>query len=653
MNSQDSLPLIPRQVLFGNPDRTMAKLSPDGTKLGYLAPLDGVLNVWVGPDDDPDAAQPVTKDAFRGIRYYEWAYTNRHILYIQDIGGDENWRLYSADLESGEAADLTPLEGVQARIEGISHRHPEEIVIGLNDRVVELHDLYRLDLRTGERELLQQNFGVAGFLLDDDYQVRLALRVTPDGGSELLQPDAEGEWKPVLTIDMEDMLTTQPIGFDASGTRLYMTDSRSRDTAALVSFDLGTGKSTLLAADARVDAGGGLIHPTSKTVQAVAFTFERKRWQVLDRAVAADLEYLTGLVDGELEVTSRTLDDTLWIVSYVMDDGPVRFYRYDREARRADFLFTHSRALEGLPLAKMHPVVIKSRDELDMVSYYTLPPGSDSDGDGVPDQPLPMVLTPHGGPWGRDHWGYSAWHQWLANRGYAAMNVNFRASTGFGKAFINAGNREWGAKMHDDLIDAVDWAIEQGIADPARVAIMGGSYGGYATLAGLTFTPDKFACGVDLVGPANLVTLLETMPPYWKPQVELFTTRVGDFRTRDGREFLASRSPLTYAHRICRPLLIGQGANDPRVKRAESDQIVQTMQARDIPVTYVLYPDEGHGFARPENRLSFNAIAEAFLSECLGGRFEPVGDDFQGSSITVPVGEAHVPGLTTVLEQSH
>jgi dipeptidyl aminopeptidase/acylaminoacyl peptidase len=303
-------------------------------------------------------------------------------------------------------------------------------------------------------------------------------------------------------------------------------------------------------------------------------------------------------------------------------------------------------------LANMHPVTIDSRDGLGLVSYYTLPPGSHGDGDGVPDQPLAMVLVPHGGPWGRDRWGYDGWHQWLANRGYVVLTVNFRASTGFGKAFINAGNREWGAKMHDDLIDAVDWAIEQGIADPARVAIMGGSYGGYATLAGLTFTPDKFACGVDLVGPANLVTLLETMPPYWKPQVELFTTRVGDFRTEDGRKFLASRSPLTYADRICRPLLIGQGANDPRVKQAESDQIVQAMQAKGIPVTYVLYPDEGHGFARPENRLSFNAIAEAFLSECLGGRFEPVGDDFQGSSIAVPVGAEHVPGLTAALEQS-
>ena len=296
-------------------------------------------------------------------------------------------------------------------------------------------------------------------------------------------------------------------------------------------------------------------------------------------------------------------------------------------------------------------MVVRSRDGLDLVSYYTLPAdsplsaGSEGPDEIRPAQPVPMVLYVHGGPWGRDRWGYNAIHQWLSNRGYAVLSVNFRASTGFGKAFTNAGNREWGAAMHDDLIDAVDWAIAEGIADPERVAIMGGSYGGYATLAGLTFTPAQFACGVDIVGPSNLVTLLETVPPYWKPQIELFATRVGDHRTDEGRAFLAKRSPLTYADRIVRPLLIGQGANDPRVKQAESDQIVQAMQDKGIPVTYVLYPDEGHGFARPENRLSFNALAEAFLARCLEGRYEPIGDAFQGSTLTVPVGVKEVPGL--------
>ncbi len=346
-----------------------------------------------------------------------------------------------------------------------------------------------------------------------------------------------------------------------------------------------------------------------------------------------------------MEINSRSLDDRYWIVVYVMDTSPVRYYLYDREHRKAQFLFTNRKALEGYSLVKMVPAVIPASDGQPLVGYYSLPLGTDSDGDGIPDTPLPMVFLPHGGPWGRDNWGFDPWHQWLANRGYAVMNVNFRASTGFGKAFVNAGDREWGGRVREDQVDAVRWAISQGIAAADKVAVMGGSFGGYSTLAGLTFTPELFACGVDLVGPANLVTLLESVPPYWKPMLQLFTMRVGDFRTEEGRALLKKHSPLTYAEQICRPLLIGQGANDPRVKQAESDQIVKAMQAKNIPVTYLIYPDEGHGFARPENRLSFNATAEAFLAKRLGGRFEPVGTDFENSSIQVTAGKEEVPGL--------
>jgi dipeptidyl aminopeptidase/acylaminoacyl peptidase len=653
MSQEGTAPLIPRRVLFGNPDKTMARISPDGTRIGYLAPVDGVLNVWVGPIDDPEAAEPVTKDTYRGIRFYLWAYTNEHILYIQDKDGDENWRLYSVNLTSGEIKDLTPIEEVQARIEHVSLNFPDEVLVGLNNRDPQLHDIYRLNINTGEMDLIQENPGFSGFETDDDYRVRLALQITPDGGSKILKPAQDGEWEPFLKIEMEDTLTTVPIGFDRAGAVLYMIDSRGRDTAGLFALDPETGKRTLLAEDVRADVDDVMRHPAERNVQAAAFKYERKEWQVIDESVAEDLAYLRTVADGDVEVVSRSVpDDQAWIVAYLMDDGPVRYYLYDRGQRRASFLFTDREALENTPLAKMHPTVIQSRDGMDMVCYYTLPLDSDSDDDGRPDQPVPMVLFPHGGPWGRDSWGYDPYHQWLANRGYAVLSVNFRASTGFGKAFINAGNLEWGAKMHDDLIDAVDWAVAEGIADPDRVAIMGGSYGGYATLAGLTFTPEKFACGVDIVGPSNLVTLLETIPPYWTPQIELFTTRVGDHRTEEGRAFLEERSPLAFAERICRPLLIGQGANDPRVKQAESDQIVGAMQENGIPVTYVLYPDEGHGFARPENRLSFNATAEAFLARCLEGRFEPIGDDFEGSSISVPVGVEGVPGLGEALGDS-
>ncbi len=644
----DNLPLIPRRVFFGNPDRTQVTISPDGAHLAWLAPRNGVLNVWVAPRERPADARPVTADAGRGIRFYAWAYTGRDILYIQDKGGDENWRVYSADVNTGEVGDLTPFDGVAAQIVGLSHRRPDELLVALNNRDPQWHDIYRVNLTTGERTLLLQHDRFIGVEVDDDLTIRAAIQMTPSGGLDIFRADGD-DWTLWQAFPAEDMLTASTVGFDKTGHVLYLRDSRDRDTAALVAIDITTGERSLLAADERADADLVLRHPTERHVQAVAFDYERKEWQVLDPAIAADMAFLRGVTDGDAEITSRSLDDRFWLVAYVVDDGPVRYYLYDRQRQAADFLFTNRAELEGLPLANMRPAVVPARDGLNLVVYYTLPPGSDSDGDGIPDAPLPLVFIPHGGPWGRDTWGFNGWHQWLANRGYAVLSVNFRSSTGFGKSFTNAGDFEWGGKILADQQDGVQWAIAQGIADPARVAIMGGSFGGYSTLAGLTFYPEVFACGVDIVGPSNLITLLETIPPYWKPMIELFTMRVGDHRTEEGRALLKAHSPLTYVDRIVRPLLIAQGANDPRVKQAESDQIVTAMQARGIPVAYALYPDEGHGFARPQNNLSFAALAEAFLARCLGGRVQPIGDDLTGSSLTVPVGAEEVPGLVEAL----
>lgn len=670
--------LIPRDVLFGNPDRAALRVSPDGRHLSFLAPVNGVLNVWVAPVDDIGAAKPVTKDTGRGIHIYFWAYTSRNLLYLQDQGGDENWKVFVVDVVSAQSKDLTPFESIpgpdgkpmmlpsgkpmrpKARIEQVSPKFPDTILVGLNARDPRYHDLYRVNIRTGERTFVQQNPGFEGFVTDDDYRVRFAVRTTSDGGREILRPvsgsggsssiaSGVSGWEPFQTIAMEDALTTHPMGFDQSGELLYMTDSRGRDTSALMSLNLRTGKTNLLAEDPRTDVAGVLEHPVTHTIQAVAFDYTRPEWKVLDPSIQDDLAYLKTAMPGDILVTSRTLDDRLWTVAAIVDDGPVRFYLYDRPAKKGTFLFTSRQALEGLPLAKLHPEVITSRDGLSLVSYLTLPMGSDTKRAGRPDRPLPMVLVIHGGPWARDTWGFNGEGQWLANRGYAVLQVNFRGSTGFGKRFLNAGNREWAGKMHDDLIDAVTWAIREGVADKGRVAILGGSYGGYAALVGLTFTPDVFACAVDIVGPSNLVTLLHTIPPYWEPGIAMFTTRVGDHRTAVGQRFLESRSPLTFVDRIRRPLLIGQGANDPRVKQSEADQIVAAMQRRGIPVTYVLYPDEGHGFARPENRQSFNAVAEAFLGRHLGGRVEPIGRDFEGSTITVPTGAEDVPGLRAAL----
>lgn len=636
----DSHPLIPRKTFFGNPDRVSVSLSPDGSKIAYVAPFNGVLNVWVAPTRAPHQAKPITQDTHRGIRTYLWAYTNDHILYLQDQEGDENWQLYSVELSTGNVERQTP-EGSQAYIVKVSPLTPYEILVAVNDRDPRLHDVDRLNLLTGERLRILKNPGFVHFVADAHLKIRFATRFTENGGSEVFRYD--GSWVPFTTIPPEDGLTTTPIGLDRSEKSLYLIDSRERNTAALVVFDLGSNQWRVLAEESKADISDVLLHPTHQIPQAVAFTYDRKTWRVLDETLKDDFAYLESSVDGELEVLSRTLDDHLWLVAYTVDDGPVRYYLYDRRIREIRFLFTNRKELEGLPLAKMYPVTIKSRDGWDLVSYLTLPPWSDRK--GKPDKPLPMVLWVHGGPWYRDTWGYHPVHQWLANRGYAVLSVNFRGSTGFGKAFINAANREWGGKMHDDLIDAVQWAIQQGIAQKDKIAVMGGSYGGYATLVGLTRTPEVFACGVDIVGPSNLITWMETIPPYWQPLTGLLIDRVGDPRTPEGRAFLRERSPLFHVDQIQRPLLIAHGANDPRVKKQESDQIVKALQEKGIPVIYLLYPDEGHGFVRPENNLSFFAIAEAFLARCLGGRVEPIGDDLQGSSVTVLAGSQEIPGV--------
>jgi dipeptidyl aminopeptidase/acylaminoacyl peptidase len=641
--------LIPRKILFGNPDKASPRLSPDGKYLSYLAPVNGVLNIWAGPSDKPEDAKPVTKETKRDIRAYFWAFTNQHLLYAQDSGGDEDFHVLRIDLKSGEISDMTPFKKVRAQVISVSHRHPDQVLIGLNDRDPRYHDVYRLNLLTGAKELVQKNPEFTGYIVDDNLKVRLATKLTEDGGSMVLRPDGKDGWTEFLKIPMADSLTTNPLGFDKTGTVLYMLDSRGRDTAAATAMDMTSGKQTTIAEDNRADASALLSHPRDNTILAVQFNYERSHWVFKDPAVEADFKELRKIADGEVSIVSQTLDDKTWIAAFVMDNGPIRFYVYDRPTKKAQFLFTDRKSLEGQPLQKMHPRIIKSRDGLNLISYLTLPPGSDPSATGIPKAPVPMVLFVHGGPWSRDRWGYNTSHQFLANRGYAVLSVNYRGSTGFGKKFINAGNKEWSGKMQDDLDDAVDWAIQQKIADPTKVAIAGGSYGGYATLVGMTFTPEKYACGVDIVGPSSLVTLLNSVPAYWKPMLNMFRDRVGDHTTEEGKKFLLERSPLSQVDRIKRPLLIGQGANDPRVKQAESDQIVKAMEAKKIPVTYVLFPDEGHGFVRPPNNLAFFAVTEAFLAKHLGGRYEAIGDGFEGSTITVPAGASDIPGLPAKL----
>lgn len=624
--------LIDRELLFGNPERMQARISPDGRWLSWLAPVDGVKNVFVAPVDDPGAARQVTHDTARDIRMHQWANNSARVLFLQDAGGDENWHVFSADPATGEALDLTPGEAVQGQLLHDSPAHPDHVVLGVNDRNPQLHDWYRVHVATGARERLYENPGFIGGVFDHDLTPRLGLAMQPDGGLVAMKIDGEAP-EPFLQIGPEDSATTSPLAFTADGATLYLLDSRGRDTGALVALDMATGASEVLFEDPRADLSNAWVHPTTGRIEAAVTDYLAPRIEVLDEAIRADVERLAAWADGALELVARTTDDRRWVCAWSGSAGPVRYALYDRDAATVTHLFDHMPALADAPLTVRHPVEIPARDGLTLVSYLSLPRWADRG--GRPSEPLPMVLLVHGGPWARDHSGYDPQHQLLANRGYAVLSVNFRGSTGFGKTFVNAGNFEWAGRMHDDLLDAVDWAVAQGVARRDQVAIMGGSYGGYATLVGLTFTPDVFACGVDIVGPSNIITLLETIPPYWAPAIAQFTSRVGTHATEEGRADLWARSPLSKVDAIERPLLIAQGANDPRVKQAESDQIVTAMRERGIPVTYVLFPDEGHGFARDANRQAFMALTEAFLAEHLGGRAQPDGGIVAASTAEV------------------
>ncbi len=624
-------PLIPREVLFGNPERVSPRISPDGKRLAWIAPnTNNVLQVWVktiGKDDD----KVVTADKKRGIRQYFWAEDSQTVTYLQDIDGDENWHIHGVDLVSGNVRDYTAFQGVRAQVTATDPNFPDEILVELNLRSRELFDVYRLNLKTGGLLLDTENPGdVAGWAADPKFQVRAAQIQTPDGGTETrIRDDVKSPWKSWIKVGPDEIL--EFLDFTADGKSAFLRSSIGSDTAGVVERNIATGGERVLASSDQVDAGDVLIHPRKHIVEAVSFAPGRAKWRVVAPSVQADFDGIARLNDGDFSVVNRDDKDTTWLVAFTSDRGPIRYYSWDRASKKGTFLFVHQPKLDGLQLAAMKPEVIKSHDGLDLPSYLTLPVG-------VPPKNLPMVLFVHGGPWARDYWGYHSYAQWFANRGYACLQVNYRASTGYGKKFLNAGNKQWGLKMHDDLIDAVDWAIKEGYADPKKVAIMGGSYGGYAALAGLTFTPEKFACGVDIVGPSNLKTLIGSIPPYWKPQRSLFDVRMANVDDPKDAELIQNASPLFKADRIVRPLLIGQGANDPRVKQAESEQMVAAIEKHGGRVAYVLYPDEGHGFARPENRIDFNARAEAFLAQNLGGRAEPIqGDKYPGSTAVVKV----------------
>jgi dipeptidyl aminopeptidase/acylaminoacyl peptidase len=638
------VPLITREALFGNPVRSGGSISPDGQWLGWMAPYEDVMNVFIAPFDRPDEARRMTSAKDRPVPTYFFAPDSRSVLYIQDKAGDENFLLYQVNIASGEERTLTPFDNTRARFFGFSHTIRDKALIGLNNRDPHHHDIHRLDLTSGElTPVFQNDGGYIAFVADDTLTLRWALRQNEAGGNDMFEVvDGKVAETPRETTGLEDSMTTFVAGYTTDGKTLYWVDGRGRDTAALIAEDTATGKRSVIAESERTDIASTMRHPVTGRVEAYSLNYLKREWVALEPEIEQALAFLRERLDGEFGVQSRTEADDKWLVWHDPLTGPTRAMLYDRVAGTLEELYVTRPELKGAPLQPMHPLEIPSRDGLTLVSYLTLPAGSKG---ARPESPLPMVLLVHGGPWARDGYGFNRMHQLLANRGYAVLSVNFRGSLGFGKAFVNAGNLEWGAKMHDDLIDAVEWAVAQGIAQKDKVAIMGGSYGGYATLAGLAFTPEVFACGVDIVGPSNLETLLETIPPYWAPMVRQFHERMGNPNTPEGLQLLRERSPLYKADKICRPLLIAQGANDPRVKQSESDQIVEAMQKHGIPVTYVVFPDEGHGFQRPENNIAFTAIAEAFLASVLGGRAEPLHGEVAKSTAEIKTGRELVEGL--------
>jgi dipeptidyl aminopeptidase/acylaminoacyl peptidase len=613
------VPLIPRKVLFGNPEKTAPQISPDGKRLVYLAPVNGVLNVWVktvGKNDD----QPVSNDINRGIRSAWWAHNNKHVLYWQDKGGNENWHIFRIDPESKQVVDLTPFDNVRIFVYASSKKFPNELLIGMNKNNKLLFDVYWLNIETGKIEFIEKNPGnIEDWVADHNFKIRAARTMNEDGSVTLLTRNTiRDAWKEAVTWKLEDGLKvdcggfTKDEGFSPDNKKLYLHDARKSNTAQFIEYDIVTGSEKVLVHDPLFDVDNLICDSENKPL-AARINKERTYRVALDSEFEIHLKNILAIDDGDLYICNQSDDDRYWVVYFEHDNRSAAYYLYDKETQKSEFLFYPRPELNEYKLSEMEPISFTSRDGLKIHGYLTCPLGKQR-------QNLPLVLCVHGGPWGRDLWGYNPEVQWLTNRGYACLQVNYRGSGGYGKAFLNAGDREWSNKMHNDLIDAVNWAIVQDIADPKKIAIWGWSYGGYAALVGATFTPDVFCCAVDICGPCNLVTIIKSFMPYMVNLRKQFYLRVGD--PEKDVDFLKSCSPLFKVDNIKIPILIGHGVNDVRVKLAEAEQIVAAMKAKGLPYEYVLFPDEGHGFTKPENRLKFYAIAEKFLAKHLGGRYE-------------------------------
>jgi len=622
-----SPPIIDRELFFGDPEIAGAQISPDGAFISFVKPFKGVRNVWVKKTAEPfSSAKPVTADMKRPISTYFWSRDGKFILFVQDKAGDENYLVYAVNPAETPAAgqdvptarNLTDVKGIRAIIYSVPRSEPDAIYVGMNDRDASWHDLYKVEISTGERTLVRKNTErITAFYFDLKDQLRLATRSAENGDTEVLRVDAD-KFTRVYSCNVFE--SCGPIRYHKDGQRVYFQTNTGRDTdlIRLVLFNPTTSKEELVESDPRkrVDFGNAAFSEVSDELIATIYEDERERIYFKDKAYEADYKTLQKQLPGkELSFTSSTKDEKLFILVANSDTDPGSVYLFDRATKKLTLQYQAREKLNRAWLAPMKPVKYPSSDGLEIPAFLTLPKGVEA-------KNLPAVIVPHGGPWYRDTWGYNSFAQFLANRGYAVLQPNFRGSTGYGKKFIDAGNKQWGDKMQDDVTWGAKYLIAQGIADPKRIGIMGGSYGGYATLAGVAFTPDVYAAGVSIVGPSNLITLLESIPPYWEQIRKLFYERMGDPNTPEGKAQLLRQSPLSAADKIKTPLLVIQGANDPRVTKRESDQIVIALRDRGFPDEYMVAPDEGHGFARPVNNMAMFASAEKFLAKYLGGRFQ-------------------------------
>ena len=621
-------PIIDRDLIFGDPDIAGAQISPDGHYLAFLKPWHETRNIYVKAVDEPfSAARLMTTETKRPVAGYLWARDSKYIVFVKDNAGDENFNVYAVDpaakpdagADAPPSRDLTGVKGVRVMLFAAPKSDPDALYIGINDRDKAWHDLYKVKISTGEKTLVRKNTDrITGWSFDNKDQLRLATRNAENGDTEILRVDPD-KLTPIYSCNVFE--GCGPLHFLPDNSKVYIESNKGANLISLMLLDPATGNTTLVESDplGKVDFGGALFNQSTNELMETWYTAARTKAYFKDKAYGADYRWLEKQHPGkDILVVSSTTDEQKWLVRATADTEPGEFFLFDRNGRKITPQFTIWEKLPRASLAEMKAVTYRSSDGLEIPAYLTLPKG-------VSPKNLPAVVVPHGGPWARDEWGYNQLAQFFANRGYAVLMPNFRGSTGYGRKFLDAGNLEWGKKMQDDVTWGVKYMVEQGIADPKRVGIMGGSYGGYATLAGVTFTPDTYAAAVDFCGPSNLVSLLDSIPPYWEAARKTFAVRMGDSSTLDGKKLLEAASPLNSAGHIRTPLLVAQGANDPRVNRREAEQIVIALRDRGFPVEYVLAPDEGHGFARPVNMLALMASSEEFMANHLGGRFQQGG----------------------------